>query len=425
MCPSVHLVLLLLIMSTGSVVSYTPAGCQGYLDVVFIMDQSESIRESSPFNNPDQNWNIFKDFLKDLVTGLPVSQGVTKTALIKYSTDVEIMWHLDTYSAVGDIYQAITNLNHEGGNTNTADALKMAREEVFVASQGDRDAKNIVILMTDGLSTINPNKVAIEANLTKTQSKAEIYVIAIGKYVDENELRSIASDFSKNIIQVDGFNQLKFIKKLLLHRVCDVREPEPDVTRPSDCNQLLDLALIVDNSGSVEYDYTELKVFLANVTGYFAIGYDKTRVGVVRFSDIAELEFRLDKYNNGGEIQSHVLNMPLRNEGTNTSGGIRETVQKVFSGSPGDRPHVCNVALLITDGLSTLEENNTLSEAENAKQQNIEFFVVGVTREIDREELQSIASSERHFFDSTSVRYLNQLIPRIGASICATKCSRP
>ena len=423
MCQSVHLVLLLLvIMSTGSVVSYTPAGCQGYLDVVFIMDQSESIRESSPFNNPDQNWNIFKDFIKDLVTGLPVSQGVTKTALIKYSTKAQVVWHLDTYSAVGDIYQAITNLGHEGGNTNTTGALKMAREEVFVASQGDRDAKNIVILMTDGLST--SNNVWMEADLLQTQSKAEIYVVAIGKYIDENELRLIANDFSKNIILVDGFNQLEYIKKLLLHRLCEVPEFQPNITRPSDCNQLLDLALIVDNSGSVAYHYSDLKMFLANVIAFFEVGYEKTRVGVVRFSDDAQVAFQLNQYYNKKDIQDTILNMPLKDGETNTSGGIRETVQKVFSGSPGDRPHVCNVALLITDGVSTIEKSNTLKEAENAKQQNIEFFVVGVTRMINKQELQSIASrpAQNHFFDSTAVRYLNQLIIRIGANICATKC---
>ena len=91
MSPSQHLTLLLISVSFDKVVSNTPAGCQGYLDVVFIMDQSESIRESSPFNNPDQNWNIFKDFITDLVTGLPMSQGQTKTALIKYSTEPGMM----------------------------------------------------------------------------------------------------------------------------------------------------------------------------------------------------------------------------------------------------------------------------------------------------------------------------------------------
>ena len=419
MSPSLYLSLLLLVLSTDKVVSNTPAGCQGCLDVVFIMDQSESIRDNSPFDKPDQNWNIFKDFITDLVTGLPVSQGQTKTALIKYSTEPEVMWYLNNYSTADDVLQAVKNLNHDGGNTNTADALKMAREEVFVANQGDRrSAKNIVILMTDGISTVKPAQVYVEANLIRSVSQAEIFVVGIGEYVDQGELSLIAGDFRKNLIQVKDFNHLEFITNVLEHRLRNLPDPSP-------CpDQVMDLALIVDNSASVEYNYGDLKQFLADVTNYFDISLDKNRVAVVRFSDMAELEFQLDRYNNRGEILNHILRMPLSGKNTNTSGGIRETVQKVFSGSPGDRPHVCNVALLITDGVSTIEKNNTLSEADNAKQKNIEFFVVGVTNEINREELQSIASYpvKDHFFDSTTVRYLDALIPSLVGSLCKIPC---
>ena len=419
MSPSLYLTLLLLGLSTDTVVSNTPAGCQGYLDVVFIMDQSESIRDNSPFDNPDQNWNIFKDFITDLVTGLPVSQYQTRTALIKYSTEPEVMWYLNTYTTAEDVCQAVKNLNHDGGNTNTADALGMARNKVFVANQGDRgSAKNIVILMTDGISTVKPAQVYVEANLIRSVSQAEIFVVGIGEYVDQGELSLIAGDFRKNLIQVKDFSHLEFITNVLEHRLCNLPDPSP-------CpDQVMDLALIVDNSGSVQYNYEGLKQFLVNVTDYFHISSDKNRVAVVRFSDVAELEFRLDRYDNRRDTQTHILNMPLRGGHTNTSGGIRETVQKVFSGSPGDRPHVCNVALLITDGVSTKEKNNTLQEAENAKQQNIEIFAVGVTNQIKREELRSITSYpvEDHFFDSTAVNYLDALIPGLVGSLCKAAC---
>ena len=422
---SLHLTLLLLAASVTNIVSYTPIGCQGFLDIAFIMDQSESIRESSPVNKPDQNWDIFKRFVQDVITGLPVSQGETKTALIKYSSAAEVVWDFNTYTAVGDIYQAIRNLNHDGGNTNTAAALEMAREEVFIEAKGDRGpAKNIVILMTDGLSTINSYLVGQEANRILTESKAEIYVIAIGKYIDQDELRKITQDFSKNIIQIEEFNQLSYIQRLLLHRVCSLPDPDPDFTPPPGCNQVIDLALIVDNSGSVKHDYDELKQFLANVVDQFKVGADKNRVAVVRFSDIAQLEFRLNEFYNMDDIKDTILKMPFRDLDTNTSGGIRETVKNVFSGSPGDRPRVCNVALLITDGVSTVEVNNTLPDAAKAKQQNIQFFVVGVTNKINRKELQTIASYpvEDHFFDSTAVRYLNALIYRLVTAICANPC---
>ena len=64
----------------------------------------------------------------------------------------------------------------------------------------------------------------------------------------------------------------------------------------------MDLAFIVDNSGSIRDknkdgdNYDRLKGFLANLVDQLDIGIDKTRVGTVRFSDIAEVEFRLDTF---------------------------------------------------------------------------------------------------------------------------------
>ena len=165
----------------------------------------------------------------------------------------------------------------------------MAREKVLVESKGDRGpAKNIVIAITDGISTVKRNQVGVEADLLRNQSQADVYLVAIGKYIDQGELSVIAGDLSRNIIQVDDFNLLEYITRLLVHRVCNVPDPTPT------CNQTVDLALIVDNSGSVKDNYMELKQFLANVIERFDVGPNKNRVAVVRFSDIAELDFRLD-----------------------------------------------------------------------------------------------------------------------------------
>ena len=65
----------------------------------------------------------------------------------------------------------------------------------------------------------------------------------------------------------------------------------------------MDLAFIIDNSGSIRDknkdgdNYDRLKEFLANLVDQLDVGMDRTRVAAVRFSDVAELEFHLDDYN--------------------------------------------------------------------------------------------------------------------------------
>ena len=62
---------------------------------------------------------------------------------------------------------------------------------------------------------------------------AEIYVVAIGKYTDEAELRDIVQDFSRNILRTQDFERLAAITELLTYRVCDLPDPEPDNQPPS------------------------------------------------------------------------------------------------------------------------------------------------------------------------------------------------
>ena len=59
----------------------------------------------------------------------------------------------------------------------------------------------------------------------------------------------------------------------------------------------------------------------------------------------------------------------------------------MFSQS-GDRANVPNVALLITDGIPNERQGDTIPQAENVKQHDIELVVVGITDDIDLDMLK-------------------------------------
>ena len=56
---------------------------------------------------------------------------------------------------------------------------------------------------------------------------------------------------------------------------------------------------------------------------------------------------------------------------TNTSGGLREMHRNQFQASNGDRPGVSNTAIVITDGVSTIDQNDTIPAAEAARADDI------------------------------------------------------
>ena len=67
---------------------------------------------------------------------------------------------------------------------------------------------------------------------------------------------------------------------------------------------------------------------------------------------------------------------------------------QLFVGSNGDRPNVPNVAVVITDGMSTWNSDKTLPEA-TLLQKNATVFVIGVTNLVNVSEIMNISSSPR------------------------------
>ena len=51
-----------------------------------------------------------------------------------------------------------------GDRTNTADGLRMMKDEMFIPSNGDREgARNVAIIFTDGNSNVNEDNTIPEA----------------------------------------------------------------------------------------------------------------------------------------------------------------------------------------------------------------------------------------------------------------------
>ena len=75
----------------------------------------------------------------------------------------------------------------------------------------------------------------------------------------------------------------------------------------------------------------------------------------------------------------------------------------------------------MTDGESTVDAVFTEAEADMAKAAGITFFVVGMTSEINRNELQIISSDpvSQHFFETADVRSLSLLQEELVRLVCS------
>ena len=193
------------------------------------------------------------------------------------------------------------------------------------------------------------------------------------------------------------------------------------------CDAVLDIALIIDNSGSIangtnsHENYNLLKQFINSLLDTLHVAPDKTRVGVVRFSTSVHTEFKLDTYmDNKQAMKQHVEAMPFEGFDTNISGALKQARTDIF-GNTGDRSYIPNVVIVIADGQSNIANDETRPAANLLKQASTAVYVVAVvTKDFDREELEHIASDpdSDHYFESPTITTLPILKCKLLKRVC-------
>ena len=163
---------------------------------------------------------------------------------------------------------------------------------------------------------------------------------------------------------------------------------------------------MLDASGSIGSSNFQLVLnFVANVVRNLEIGPDKTRVGVIVYSDTASVQFSLNTYMTNESLLQAIANIPYTNRGTNTADAILTCIQQ-FNTSYGARPRssgIPRIAIVVTDGRSNIKAS-TIAAAQMAHSENILSYAVGVGGNVDMTELAAIASDP----DSQYVRLLQQ-----------------
>jgi len=98
--------------------------CPAIADIVLILDQSTSIVAA---NGGYDNWNSIIGFATSIANSFPISPKFTQIGLMKFSSNVDIQFYLNTYNNSADLTHAIQNLEIDGGETDISDAIMLTR----------------------------------------------------------------------------------------------------------------------------------------------------------------------------------------------------------------------------------------------------------------------------------------------------------
>ncbi len=193
--------------------------------MVILIDSSASVNAESK-----DNFDLIKNFTKDLVDDQEVDINKTRISIINFSRNAKLLNSLKEGENKTYLKELIDKMEFLNKSTNTAEALLFANELVLTEANGMRNKREqiprVLVTITDGLSNVNKSATVPEANRLK---KREINMIGvgIGSEINSNstELFELATS-SYEMFFVPNFDRLKSILRDLTTRTCQSSAPE-------------------------------------------------------------------------------------------------------------------------------------------------------------------------------------------------------
>ncbi|KAK3764736.1 hypothetical protein RRG08_042046 [Elysia crispata] len=156
---------------------------------------------------------------------------------------------------------------------------------------------------------------------------------------------------------------------------------------------ILDMAFIVDSSTSLSpEDFERAKQFASDVTGQFTVDPNNVRVAFVTYSSGYRANFDFQRYTTTSDVQTAILAVQKTEGGTDTDLALKYAANSLFTAQAGSRPSAARVVVIITDGRSD-NKIDAYKNSQMLKDRGITVFVIGVGNQVDRQELDNLASN--------------------------------
>ncbi|XP_069097153.1 von Willebrand factor A domain-containing protein 1 isoform X1 [Pleurodeles waltl] len=189
--------------------------CEG--DVLFLTDSSGSVSY--------KEFSQVKAFVADLLQPFTFGPQDVQTSVIHISTVPAVEFPFDQHASSESVQRAIRNMKQRMGDTNTGQALYLAKEKIFTDEAGARpNVPKVLVWVTDGISTDDisqPMKLLKDMGVT-------VFIVSTGRgnylelsqaasqptekhlhFVDVDDLHIITKELRDDIIEVIRAQRLK------------------------------------------------------------------------------------------------------------------------------------------------------------------------------------------------------------------------
>ncbi|XP_067657204.1 location of vulva defective 1-like [Haliotis asinina] len=185
------------------------------LDIAFVIDASSSVG--------NDHFLLVVDYIKSVLSTSDIDGGKVRAAVVTYSTNTAVHINLNDFKTSKEMYGALDGIPYVPGWTNAAEAFQTLRLKVFTPRTGDRhNVKNVALLITDGRSNINKDRVVQEASEVK-KTGTHVLAVGVGLASLEEVDNVVTSPASENRFTVAGYEDLRGLGEVLFPFLCQDR----------------------------------------------------------------------------------------------------------------------------------------------------------------------------------------------------------
>ncbi|KAJ8302101.1 hypothetical protein KUTeg_021088 [Tegillarca granosa] len=381
--------------------------CEGKpADIFFLLDTSSSI---IPTDFVKQ-----KQFVSELVQVLDISETKTRVAVSSFSSEYYKKIDFGQINDKQTLKDAIGEIKHQGGNTETGNAIWHMVEQGFATARPG--VAHIAFVLTDGQSR-DMDKTLNEAEKAR---KRGIYMFAIGIGLaegDMDELNGIGSSPKEEFVyRVPSFSVLHTLKRTLAAKACKIEAEKPQGDQTAHAcghNKPVDMIFTFDSPAIGSVKSQLLFTFIANISDKLMTGENNIKTGVM--SDYCNDNDVSFEENEKLPHPNKYLEEPKLHSFNNIVKELRHTS---FLTENGGRDWSRHVAVLFIDE-ETENLDAIMEEAKYAKLNDIELFIVNIGNS-NKNVLDNIASSppKKHVWNVNSYQELNTLEAKFAETFC-------
>ncbi|XP_041832449.1 collagen alpha-1(XII) chain isoform X2 [Melanotaenia boesemani] len=196
------------------------------------------------------------------------------------------------------------------------------------------------------------------------------------------------------------------------------RKPDPSESVKCPASAIADVIFLVDVSSSVgRNNFKHIRSFMSATAGAFQIGEDRTRVGVVQYSDSPRTEFNLNEHLTRPALLKAIGSLPFQGGDSRTGDALDYLLKNTFTEAAGARKGFPKALVIITDGKSS---DPVESYAKQLRSRGVEIFVLGI-QEADEAEMKLMASPPHthHVYTVASFDVIKTVQGELIAQVCS------